>query len=166
MRELLILRHAKSSWKHAGLSDDERPLNGRGERDAPRMGRWIADRGWVPDAVLSSDAVRARSTILLAMQAWDPAPPLTLLHELYLAGPSTYVERLRELGDGHLRAMVVGHNPGLEELASLLVGREVAMPTACLVRIGLPIDSWRALSLKTRGELLALQKPRELPDAE
>lgn len=163
MKELLILRHAKSSWKRQGLIDHLRPLNHRGLRDAPRVGRWIKAKRLQPDIVLCSDATRARSTLELVAAEWKEASPVRELHSLYLASPATYLEQLSSLDETHRRAMVVGHNPGLEELNLLLTGQEEFLPTAALVHIRLGVRRWRDIQLKTRGELVNLWRPKELP---
>ena len=164
MKELLILRHAKSSWKEGGLSDHQRPLNKRGLRDAPRMGSLLSEHGVLPDVILSSDAVRARETALITRDAAQLETPLLLLRDLYLAGPTNYLQRLAELDDSIYRAMVVGHNPGLEELALVLTGEEVVVPTACLVHVQLPLEHWAGAERATVGRLLNVWKPRELPE--
>lgn len=162
MRELLILRHAKSSWKNEGLTDHERPLNDRGRRDAPRMGALVRDGSFLPDRILCSDAVRARQTALLFREGAGSEIPLELMHSLYLASPERYYAALGELGPEVGRAMVIGHNPGLEELVTELTGAHEFVPTACLVRVGLKLDAWAEIGSHTAGKLLDLWRPKEL----
>jgi phosphohistidine phosphatase len=162
MKELLILRHAKSSWKHPELDDHDRPLNKRGKADAPRMGKLIVKEGMVPERILSSTAKRARSTATFVAEACGyPGAPL-LTPRLYLAGPVEYRDLLSELEDGIGSAMVVGHNPGIEELVEELTGAAERMPTAALARIALELDRWVGIVGPVRGRLLGLWRPKEL----
>ena len=162
MKTLLILRHAKSSWKHQELADYDRPLNDRGKRDAPRMGRLMAEEAIVPDMILTSTAQRARRTAMHVTEACDYEGSLMLRDELYLAGPPTIVGILNELPDTCGSAAVVAHNPGLEDLLDLLTGESEALPTAALAVVELPIDRWAELDLETEGRLVSLWRPREL----
>lgn len=161
-RTLILLRHAKSSWKESGLDDHERPLNKRGQHDAPRMGRLLVEQGIVPDRIVSSTAVRARTTAAEVASACDFPGEIVLSRRLYLAAPATYVEIASELGSDAETAMFVGHNPGIEELVELLTGQDETMPTAALACIRLPIDGWADLGPATCGELLGFWRPKEL----
>ncbi|MBC20265.1 MAG: hypothetical protein CMJ74_08400 [Planctomycetaceae bacterium] len=162
MKTMLLLRHAKSSWKDAGQTDHARPLNKRGIRDAPRMGRLIAEQSLTPDLIVSSSAVRAVLTARAVSKAIDGLAPLVEEDELYLASPGTYIDTARYLEEGFQRILLVGHNPGISELLHTLTGHDTAMPTAALAQIELPIDQWKQLSLKTEARLVALWRPREL----
>ena len=163
MKSLLVLRHAKSSWKRSELSDHDRPLNRRGKRDAPRMGRLIRDSDLVPDLILSSSAVRARNTALAIAEACGHACEVRVLRELYLAEPEDYALLLEKLPDSRSSAMVVGHNPGLEELVEALSGEHQVLPTAALAWIDLPIERWSELALDGSSRLRQAWLPRELP---
>jgi len=162
MKTLLVLRHAKSSWDDAALDDHERPLNKRGRRDAPRMGELVREYGLIPDAVISSDAVRARLTAEAVVEAARYAGEILLDHRLYVAGPADILSLLRTVGEKAETAMIVGHNPGLEELVAQLTGEWQDLPTAALAQIVLPIDQWRDLTLSTRGTLVGHWGPKEL----
>ena len=164
MRELLVLRHAKSSWKSPELDDHDRPLNKRGKGDAPRMGRLILDEGMVPERIISSTAARAHSTAILVANACGYAADPLVTPRLYLAGPDEYLDLLSELKDGIGSALVVGHNPGMEELVEELTGAAEQMPTAALARIALDLESWTEIVGPVRGELLGLWRPKELPE--
>ncbi len=167
MKTLLILRHAKSSWTEPELDDHDRPLNDRGRRDAPRMGRLIQRQNLIPDTVLTSTANRARRTAELAIEAWGQPTALTPIENLYLAAPGVYLIWLGQLDsqeDPTDRVMVVGHNPGVEELVTLLSGARERMPTAALARIDLPIDSWPEVVSGVEGTLVDLWRPKELKD--
>ena len=164
MRLLSILRHAKSSWSDSSLDDHDRPLNKRGSRDAPRMGELIREQGLVPDVILSSTALRARDTALAVAAAAGFPAEVHFTRRLYGAGPDEYLEALRALPDDSEHALVVGHNPGLEDLVALMVGGPHTMPTAALAVVELPIDRWRDLDPPPGGSLRALWRPRELSE--
>ena len=162
MKTILLLRHAKSSWKDAGLNDHARPLNKRGLRDAPRMGRLIAEQRLKPDLILSSSAVRAMRTAQAVADAINDATPLVEEDELYLASPGAYIDTARYLEESFQRILFVGHNPGISELLYVLTGCDTAMPTAALAQIELPINQWKRLSPQIEGRLVALWRPKEL----
>ena len=163
LKTLLVLRHAKSSWKDTGLEDHERPLNQRGQRDAPGMGRLIRERGLIPDLIISSDAVRARLTAAAVAETAQYAGEIRLEPRLYGASVDEILAVLRTVeGKNAKTVMIVGHNPGLEELVAQLTGEPHDFPTAALAQIALPIDRWRDLSDSTRGKLLGLWRPKEL----
>lgn len=164
MKTVLILRHAKSSWKHAGLADHDRPLNKRGKRDAPRMGVLLREKNLFPDLILCSSAKRARSTIDLFVESSGYEGEVRVSRDLYAHYADAYVEALRALDDQYVRVMVVGHNPGLEELLALLTGEWHRLPTAALAQVRLPINRWEELDEDIEGELVNLWLPKELPD--
>jgi phosphohistidine phosphatase len=161
---LLILRHAKSSWKDASLADHDRPLKKRGRRDAPRMGRWLREQDLLPDLILTSTAKRARETTRLATEAAAYAGSIRAARALYHAEPEEIVSVLRTVEEPIERVMIVGHNPGLEMLLEALVDAWHRLPTATLAQVRLPIPRWRALTLSTHGELVGVWRPRDLPE--
>lgn len=162
MKTLLILRHAKSSWDNARLTDHERPLNPRGRRDAPRMGRLLRDEELVPDLILTSSAERAFATAELVALHTDYEHEIVVTRDLYHAVPEDFVEALHEVGGDHEVILVVGHNPGLEELVNYLTGEEERMPTAALAQVALPIEGWDELGDGVEGVLQNLWRPKEL----
>ena len=163
MKTLLILRHAKSSWKDASLADHDRPLNKRGKRDAPRMGKLLQAQDLVPDRIISSTAKRARNTAKAVAKACHYEDKVELTSEFYHAGPGSYLAVLQNLPDDDQRVMVVGHNPGMEALVAHLTGRMETMPTAALAHVTLPIEKWGELDYEVQGELLDLWRPKTLP---
>lgn len=163
MRTLLILRHGKSSWANVYLADHDRPLKARGKRDAPRMGRLLREEGLTPELIISSTAERALATAELAALACDYEGEIETTRDFYHAAPEAYIERLQELPDDVERVMVVGHNPGMEELIAELTGEEERFPTAALAQVALPIERWEQLDEATAGELVKLWRPKELP---
>jgi phosphohistidine phosphatase len=163
MKELLILRHAKSSWKHPELEDHDRPLNKRGKRDAPRMGRWIRGQDLLPDVIVSSTAVRAWTTAELVARVSGFRGELYSSRELYLGGHLPYLASGARYGGRGGRVLIVGHNPDVEDLVTVLTRAREAMPTAALAHVQLPIDDWEELTQPPTGELLAVWRPKELP---
>jgi phosphohistidine phosphatase len=119
-RTLILLRHAKSDWRAGTAGDHERPLNARGERAAAVIGVYLKEEGLAPDLVLTSTAVRARSTAELVMYHGRFAVPLRAEHALYLADPQQILAVVRTSGGAHRRVLLVAHNPGLEELVQQL----------------------------------------------
>jgi phosphohistidine phosphatase len=165
MKALLVMRHAKSSWKNPSLDDHDRPLKKRGRRAAPRMGGLLLSENLVPDGVLCSTAVRAVETAQLVIGACGYRGRVNALRELYLAVPEVYIDALREHSGSAERVLLVGHNPGLEQLVEGLSGRAVELPTAALVSLRLPIDNWGATRLDGRGELVQSWTPKRLETA-
>lgn len=164
MKTLLVQRHAKSSWKHPEVSDHDRPLNKRGRRDAPRMGRFVAAQGLRPDVIVASTARRARRTAEDVARHAGCEGAVQLDRRLYLASPDEIIDVVRGVAGGARRVMVVGHNPGLEDLVARLAGRRETLPTAALAALRLSIRSWTELTASTAGDLAGPWRPRELPD--
>jgi phosphohistidine phosphatase len=162
MKTLLILRHAKSSWKDENLPDRERPLNKRGLGDAPKMGALLRKEDLVPDLVLSSPARRARSTAELATDECGYEGQVEFREELYSFDAEPYLKALSTLADSYQRVMIVGHNPAMEELLEQLTGEYLPMPTAALAQIELPIEHWNKLTRRRKGRLVNLWRPKEV----
>ena len=162
MKSLLILRHAKSSWKHPELTDHDRPLNKRGKRDAPRMGEILRSEHLIPEAIISSTAARAHATAEAVAKASGYKGRIALNRSLYAAGPEAYLKVLHELSDHYKRVLVVGHNPGLEELLEMFTDETQIMPTCTLAHVKFSIDSWIELDYKTKGQLAGIWQSRDL----
>ncbi len=126
------------------------------------MGRQLADKGLVPDRVLASSATRAMETARAVAAACGFAGSVAALDSLYLAPPPAYVAALARLADDVIRPLVVGHNPGMEDLVAQLTGRQEAMSTAALAVIDVDIAHWADFDAATRGSLRRLWRPREL----
>jgi phosphohistidine phosphatase len=173
MRRLLLLRHAKSDWSDAGASDHERPLNRRGQEAAPRIGAYLHRHRLIPDSVLCSTARRARETWALVAAEIPKAPDATHVERIYEATPRTLLDVLRNAEPGGKSLLVVGHNPGLHDLATLLIAsgdlddrerlRE-KLPTAGLVVIDFAIADWSKLHARS-GRLERFVVPRMLAAA-
>ena len=125
MRQLLLLRHAKSSWDDPQLSDHARPINLRGRQAAAAMAAEIKRLGLLPDTVLVSSARRTLQT-LAALDPWDTPPRIEPMDALYLASKADLVEVLRKVSPGARTVLLVGHNPGLHELALMLARHNAA----------------------------------------
>jgi phosphohistidine phosphatase len=119
-RKLVLLRHAKSAWPD--LPDHERPLAGRGRRDAPVMGRWLRGAGHVPDRVLCSTARRTRETWQLAQPELGTAPPVSFEDQVYEASAAQLLDLARHAAPAVKTLLIVGHAPGIPELALVLAG--------------------------------------------
>ena len=169
-KTLLVMRHAKSSWKQPGLTDHQRPLNKRGLGDAVRMARWLFDQDVVPQHIFHSSAVRTTMTATLMNERFEAlqTPPvrITEVDDLYLARWQVYVSELnsrltKKSGD---TVMVLGHCPGVEDLVEALTDQWVTMPTATIARLSYNHDSWSDLENNHRKhfQLQDLWLPKEV----
>jgi phosphohistidine phosphatase len=174
MRQLLLLRHAKSSWDDPKLPDHARPLNARGRRAAVAMREAMHNLGLVPDMVLVSSARRTLQT-MEALEPWDETPLIEPMEALYLSSAPQLLGVLRGVADTARSVLLIGHNPGLHDLALLLVGpaalsqdsptmRRLAegYPTGALTEFAIP-GPWRQLD-EGGGRLLRFLAPRDLPE--
>lgn len=162
MKTLLLMRHAKSSWKEKGLEDHERPLNKRGQKDAPRMGKLLRDKELVPQRILCSSALRARLTAEGVAGASGFEGEIIYQNNFYLAESGVYLEGLMTLPDDMERVLIIGHNPGLEGLLQILSHQVESLPTAAIAYVVLPINKWSELNDDTSGDLVELWRPRDL----
>jgi len=160
MRVLLVLRHAKSSWKNPDLDDHDRPLAPRGRRAAPRMGRLMREEGLLPDVAICSTATRARHTLELALAAGGWSCEIHLTPALYAASAAQALAIVREVPDRIGRVLLVGHNPGLEELVHDLTGEAVDLPTAALCRLDCDCPRWDELGRMRNADLTGLWTPK------
>ncbi len=162
MKTLMLLRHAKSSWNNASLNDHDRPLNARGLNDAPRMGRLLYSEDLVPDVIYSSTAKRAADTAGSVALAAGFEGDIHYTRDLYHADPDAYMEVARSLNDTVNSVLMVGHNPGLEELVAELSGHAEPLPTAALAVFSLNVAEWADFSLDSEARLLHLWLPKTL----
>jgi len=171
MKILGLFRHAKSDWNDARLRDFDRPLNARGRKGAAIIGKHVHDYGIRWSQIIASPAARVTQTIEIAEKAAGSAPPVTWDRRIYLASSDTLLDLLRDQSDDPASIIMVGHNPGLEDLIFDLVpddGKnplrdevEVKFPTAAFAVIELDIDTWGDIAERT-GRLVHLTKPRDL----
>lgn len=164
MKKLILMRHAKSSWDDPRLTDFERPLNERGLRAAPLMGRHMKRRKIAPGLILSSPAERARRTAaLVAEAAGITTAPIRYDERIYEASAARLLEVVSQIEDGVDEAMLVGHNPGMAELLALLTGESRPMPTAAIARIALDVEKWSKARIDS-GTLELHIRPKDLED--
>lgn len=173
-KQLLLLRHAKSSWDDASLKDFDRPLSSRGIKAAPRMGKYIHKNNLLPDLILCSTAVRTRETLDLASQKWKVAVPVEYTDSLYLANAQQILEQIYQQDDDVDTLMVVGHNTGMELLAELLIRNTESpltealrskFPTAALAVYKCKLKSWQDLAYRS-AKLVDFVTPRSLSEKE
>lgn len=171
MLQLAVLRHAKSSWEMPGQADFDRGLTPRGLEAAPAMGRHMRDIGLEPDLVLCSPARRARETAELALGALSPVPPrIEYDRMIYGATAESLASRLRRISENTRCVLLIGHNPGLQDLVMALVRRPLAgtsgaledkFPTATLAVLELPFPRWSDLTFG-RAHISHVMTPRRL----
>ena len=161
MKILTIVRHAKSSWKESSLSDRKRPLNRRGERDAPVMGRRIHEHGIRPSLIITSPAKRAWTTAkIIAREINYPLEFLQREDGLYLASLDEILDTIVAQDNGFNNLMIVGHNPGLTDFANFLVpGLTNNLPTAGVVSVEIDRDDW-SLYTQPQAKLLVHDWPK------
>ena len=174
LRQLLLMRHAKSSWDDPRLSDHARPLNARGRLAATAMRNAMHELGLIPDVVLVSSARRTLQT-METLEPWEATPLVEPMDALYLANVAQLLAVLRGVAETARSVLLLGHNPGLHELAMLLVGPQVmatrtpatrrladGYPTGALAEFAVA-GSWRSLG-EGSGRLLRFLCPRDLPE--
>jgi phosphohistidine phosphatase len=178
MKDLLLLRHAKSSWGEPSVDDFDRPLNKRGRRAAAAMAKYLEHEGLRPALILCSAARRTRETLDFLLETFGTRVPLHIEPKLYLADAATIFARLRRVAADVPSVLVIGHNPGLQELALELAeaaGRDAEalrerierkFPTAALARFRLKLGSWGELTadaLPGAVKILGFVTPADLP---
>jgi phosphohistidine phosphatase len=163
MKTLILLRHAKSDWDNTGLRDFDRPLAKRGIHDAPRMGEALKKQGVLPDFILCSPAKRAKETMELCKQAAALEAQVEFEQNIYEASSAELIKLVRQFSNEHSRVLMIGHNPGFENLLSRLIGSNRQMPTAALACVEFQIDAWENVE-DGGGRLLWFLIPKALGD--
>jgi phosphohistidine phosphatase len=168
MRRVYLLRHAKSSWTDRSLADRDRPLAGRGKRAAKAVAAHIEAQGIRPDLVLCSPARRSRETLARVEAAFGGPVEARFDEALYAASEAELLAHLRALPPEVRSVMIIGHNPGLQDLAVALASEgaerarmEQKYPTAAIATIDVSADDWSAIE-RGSGELVAYVRPRDL----
>jgi len=161
MKRLLLMRHAKSSWKEPGISDHDQPLGKQGKGDAPWMGALLVEKGLVPDLIISSTAKRAHDTARLVAEACGYEQAILLERELYLAPPGAYFQVLRSVEEEFQTVLMVGHNPGVEQTLAVLTGEVDHFPTAAVAVVEVAGIKWREIGAGSTGWLVHFWKPKE-----
>jgi phosphohistidine phosphatase len=152
MKTLLVLRHAKSSWENTELSDFERILNSRGLKTAPTVGRELKKTKIRVDLILSSPAKRAKQTAILVKETSGILSEIKYEDKIYEASSLRLIQTLSKLEDDFETVLLVGHNPGIEDLVRILTDKPTAFPTATLAKITLSIENWSEI-IDTKGSL-------------
>jgi phosphohistidine phosphatase len=170
MKTLLLLRHAKSSWDDASLADFDRQLAERGRKSAPKVGKELASRGWLPDIVLVSPSVRTRQTWGLVAAELSRPPKAAFPKTLYMASPELLLQKLRRTSKKADTLLMIGHNPGMEALAERLAGAgsdagslarlKEKFPTAALARFTFD-GAWTELDFGV-ARLTDFLRPKDL----
>jgi phosphohistidine phosphatase len=167
MKQLCLLRHAKSSWDDPGLGDRQRPLAPRGRKAARRLATWIAESDVRPRVVVCSPAVRTRQTLEAVLEALD-GPTVEVDERVYHASSALLLERARALPDDEDAALIVGHNPGLADLCLMLARNgdrrdrvAAKLPTGALAILAADVERWSELAPES-ADLVELVLPREL----
>jgi len=161
MKTLLLLRHAKSSRDDPTLNDFDRPLNDRGKDDAKLMGLWLGRQEIVLDGVISSPAKRARQTAEIFLRAADVSLAESFDERIYEAGLQQLLTIVSEIDPSRNTVLLIGHNPGFEDLSESLTGQSSRLATATLASIELSVARWRDVRPRT-GKLRLLVTPKEL----
>lgn len=168
VRTIILLRHGKSSWSDPSLADIDRPLAPRGEHASRRIAKYIRQKKIRPALVLCSPSLRTRQTLAAIEPSLDKGCSVELEPQLYAASEEDLLERLRALPEPVESVMLIGHNPGLQELALVLASRgaelprlEEKFPTAALATVAVDSESWVALR-PGGGELVDYVVPRQL----
>lgn len=156
MKHLFIVRHAKSTWDYPTISDIDRPLKDRGIKDAYEIANKVLIRAVLPDAIISSPAVRALHTAIIFARVINfPAEEIIINQDFYMADPSETLRIINETDDSRKSLMIFGHNPGFTELANYLSGMDIEnIPTSGLVHLTFSTSKWKDISRKNlSGEL-------------
>jgi len=169
MKTLYLLRHAKSDWGDPGLDDHDRPLTARGERASAVMAVHFVQQGYQPSLVLCSSARRTRQTLESLLPHLPGDPEVLFEEEIYLASRGQLLARVQEIDDGQSRVLLIGHNPGIADLARDLAGsgeraslrRLARFPTAASAVCEFDLERWRDLAPGS-GRLVAYATPKDL----
>ena len=161
MRNIYLLRHAKSSWDDPAVTDHERVLNERGRRAAVVMGEYARRVGLRPELVVCSTSVRTRETASIFLAAAGLAIVPKFTKKIYEATTGQLLEVIIEADDKFSSLLLIGHNPGSEGLTCALTGEDEVVPTATLITISADVDNWSEIS-PSCGGLVNLMRPKEL----
>jgi len=164
MKTLLLMRHAKSSWKENKLKDIDRPLNKRGKKDSAHMGELLASKKLCPQLILSSTALRARLTAQTVAEKCGYRGEISYLDSLYMAEPNTIAAAIASLPEEENSVLLIGHNPGMEALVQMMLGKIESLPTSAIAYFNLSITHWNEFSIKTQANQCDLWTPPEKKD--
>jgi phosphohistidine phosphatase len=162
MKTLLIMRHAKSSWKEPDQKDEKRPLSKKGKKQAAQMGSLLKNENILPDMIISSSVNRAEQTTKLVVENSNYQGEVLYLDRLFMAEVDVIYDVLKLLPDQADCVLLIGHNPGLEGLLQILTGKVESLPTAAIASLSLPINSWKEINDDTHAKLNDLWRPKEI----
>jgi phosphohistidine phosphatase len=162
-KTLYLVRHAKSSWKNPGLADSQRPLNKRGKRDAPLMGKTLMDRKEIPELLISSPAKRALSTAKQFAKEFNyPKEKINISDTLYMASSADFYNVIEKHDNSLKSIMLFSHNPGITDFANSISGSDIEnIPTSGTVIIDFDTNSWKEIK-KTKGDIIFFISPKML----
>jgi phosphohistidine phosphatase len=166
MKTIILVRHAKSSWKDSSLDDFDRPLNKRGKRNAPFMGKKLKGRKILPDLVLSSPAKRAKKTAIAVAKALDyPKKKIVFFDKMYHASARHLFELLKNLDDKNESIMLFGHNPSFNDFADMLLKKNPIsnIPTTGVCCIRVDVNQWQKVE-EGKGEIVFFDFPKRYND--
>lgn len=162
MKQLVLIRHAKSSWSDYNIKDIERPLNKRGNRDAPFMGELLMEKEIIPDVIYSSPAVRAFITSeIIAQKVNYPTEKIINKSEIYEASANGLLNIISSFSNKNEIVMMFGHNPGFSMLANYLCNSFVSnMPTCSVIQLNFDFDNWQEITADS-GTLISFEYPKK-----
>lgn len=160
MKKLYIIRHAKSSWKDTQLDDFDRPLNKRGRHDATLMGKRLEEKQIIPDVIYSSPAKRAKVTAKSIGKKVQYNNKIVFKKDIYEADQKTLQNIVRNINDRYSIAFLIGHNPGLNELAKYYIGYKENIPTCGIIGIEFTCNHWRDTNAKC-AKLIFIDYPKK-----
>ncbi len=163
MKTIYFIRHAKSSWDHFGISDKDRPLNDRGEQDAPRMAQLLKEKGVQPDQLVSSPAKRAFTTATYFAKAFDiPVSDIIIKEQIYEANVRDIMEVVREMSDDWEVVFLFGHNPTFTDVVNQFAQHSISnVPTCGICKVESQIAHWEAFD-RHKGQLKGFYYPKQL----
>lgn len=162
MKKLFVVRHAKSSWKIADLADVDRPLKGRGIRDAYSTAEWLVNQGDIPDLIISSPATRALHTALIFARRLNiPFSEVDIREEIYEAHLNVLTQMISEIDDQYDSAMIFGHNPTITNLVNYCIEHHIDyVPTTGVACLKFDISSWKQVN--QNAELVFFEYPKKI----
>ncbi len=163
MKQLILVRHAKSDWGDEGLKDIDRPLSPHGNADAYTMSEWYTKKHKLPDAIISSDATRALSTAMVFARSMNfPTNDIIVLQQVYESTAKTLKDVVIQIDNSHESAMIFCHNPGVTNLVNELTDDLFfeELPTCAIVALEFDVKNWKEVSEK-KGKILFNQFPKE-----
>jgi len=162
MKKLLLMRHAKSSWKDSDVEDHERPLKKRGKHDAERMGKYLQSKKLVPDVIISSTALRAQETADYLLKKLKYKNKVYYSKNLYMAEPINILDAIEEFADDKKTVMIIGHNPGLEAFLQIVTRQVESLPTGSVAYIKIKSKHWKDITDEDENSLKNLWRPKDL----